>query len=218
MKNLKLFETHQQYEAAESSLILPNVSFCLDTPNVVHYNPYVPETRVVTKYDVPWQSYGKVRIGYENYLSGFSSIEIDGVELPSVVSSYTFTTYVEHTIIYALTDPAIIGERAFYVCSAMTSVEIPNNVTSIGSNAFYQCKGLTNIDIPSGVTSIGSLAFYYCSGLTSITVESPTPPSLGNDAFTYTNNCPIYVPSGSVEDYKAASGWSTYANRIQAMP
>ena len=46
MKNLKLFETHQQYEAAESSLILPNVSFCLDTPNVVHYNPYVSVTGV----------------------------------------------------------------------------------------------------------------------------------------------------------------------------
>ena len=42
MKNLKLFSAHTDYKAAESSLILPNVSFCLDTPNVVYYNPYDP--------------------------------------------------------------------------------------------------------------------------------------------------------------------------------
>ncbi len=40
MKYLKQFETHAEYEAAESSLILPNVSICKDTPNEVHYNPY----------------------------------------------------------------------------------------------------------------------------------------------------------------------------------
>jgi len=42
MKYIKLFDTHSEYEAAESSLILPNVSFCKDTANEVHYNPYVP--------------------------------------------------------------------------------------------------------------------------------------------------------------------------------
>ena len=41
MKYIKKFSTHAEYEAAESSLILPNVSFCVDTPNEVHYNPYV---------------------------------------------------------------------------------------------------------------------------------------------------------------------------------
>jgi hypothetical protein len=37
---------------------------------------------------------------------------------------------------------------------------------------------------------------------------------LGSSAFSITNNCPIYVPSASVDTYKAASGWSTYASRI----
>jgi len=41
---------------------------------------------------------------------------------------------------------------------------------------------------------------------------------LGASAFNDTNNCPIYVPSESVEAYKSASGWSNYASRIQPIP
>jgi hypothetical protein len=67
------------------------------------------------------------------------------------------------------------------------------------------------------VTSIGAGAFYACTGLTNITVEAITPPTLDIDAFGNTNGCPIYVPSASVDTYKAAGGWSTYADRIQAI-
>ena len=91
-------------------------------------------------------------------------------------------------------------------------------ITKIEKNAFYQCSGLTSIDIPSGVTSIGQGAFMNCSGLTSITVNAITPPTLGSAAFSNTNNCPIYVPSASVNAYMTATNWSTYANRIQAIP
>ncbi len=62
-----------------------------------------------------------------------------------------------------------IGDGAFYGCSGITSVTIPDSVTSIGNAAFSGCSGLTSITIPDGVTSIGTGAFYDCSGLTSIT-------------------------------------------------
>jgi len=48
-----------------------------------------------------------------------------------------------------------IGNEAFYGCSDLTSVTIPNSVTSIWSEAFYGCSGLTSITIPNSVTSIG---------------------------------------------------------------
>ena len=112
-----------------------------------------------------------------------------------------------------------IGSYAFAYCSRLTNIVIPNGVTSIGQNVFAYCSGLTSINIPDNVTSIGYGAFMNCSGLTSITVEAATPPTLANaNAFNNTNNCPIYVPSGSVDTYKAASRWSTYASRIQAIP
>ena len=60
-----------------------------------------------------------------------------------------------------------VGDYAFYGCSGLTSVTIPNSVTSIGDGAFYECSGLTSISIPNNVTSIGLGAFYGCSSLTS---------------------------------------------------
>ena len=50
-----------------------------------------------------------------------------------------------------------INQSAFYGCTGLTSVEIPNSVTSIGSNAFRGCSGLTSIEIPNSVTSIGEI-------------------------------------------------------------
>jgi len=65
-----------------------------------------------------------------------------------------------------------IGGDAFYNCSGLTSVTIPNSVTSIGGSAFSYCSGLTSITIPNSVTSIGQNAFSFCTGLTSVTIPN----------------------------------------------
>ena len=75
-----------------------------------------------------------------------------------------------------------IGASAFYGCSGLTSISIPNSVTSIGQSAFYRCRGLTSITIPSGVTKIESSTFSGCSGLTSITIPNSVT-SIGMEAF-----------------------------------
>lgn len=114
----------------------------------------------------------------------------------------------------------IIDASAFLNCTSLTSVTIGNSVTSIGIQAFRNCTGLTSVTIGSGVTSIGNLAFSYCSSLASVTIEATNPPTLGN-ANAFSGNASgrkIYVPASSVEAYKAANNWSTYAADIEAIP
>ena len=52
----------------------------------------------------------------------------------------------------------LLEKEAFYNCS-LTSITIPNSVTSIGVKVFYLCDDLTSITIPNSVTSIGEGAF-----------------------------------------------------------
>ena len=78
-----------------------------------------------------------------------------------------------------------IGSRAFYNCSSLTSVTIPEGVTSIGDGAFRGCSSLTSVTIPSSVTSIGPFAFAVCRGLTSVTIPEGVT-SIGDGVF---NSC-----------------------------
>jgi len=76
-----------------------------------------------------------------------------------------------------------IGNDAFNGCSGLTSVVIPDSVTSMGDGAFYECSGLTSVMIPDSVTSIGWEAFRGCSSLTSIIIPDSVS-TIGDDAFS----------------------------------
>lgn len=62
----------------------------------------------------------------------------------------------------------------FYYCTGLTSVAIPDGVTSIGDHTFQGCRSLTSITIPDGVTSIGSYAFQGCSGMKKVFYKGTT--------------------------------------------
>ena len=90
----------------------------------------------------------------------------------------------------------IIGSNAFSYCRGLTSITIPDSVTSIGDEAFYDCSGLTSITIPDSVTSIGERAFYDCSGLTSITIPNSVT-SIGDNTFWFCDALTIYCEVAS---------------------
>ena len=63
-----------------------------------------------------------------------------------------------------------IGKEAFFNCTGLTEITIPDSVTSIGGRAFSGCTSLTEITIPDSVTSIESGTFFGCTSLTEITL------------------------------------------------
>lgn len=75
-----------------------------------------------------------------------------------------------------------IGDSAFRWCKTLTGINIQDSVTSIGNSAFYGCRSLTSINIPDSVTSIGDSTFLLCGSLTSINIPGSVT-SIGNRAF-----------------------------------
>lgn len=130
----------------------------------------------------------------------------------------------------------VLGDRAFYLCEGMTSVEVPNTVTQIKESAFEKCTDLKSVNIPERVTDIyddaflgcsslesvnlgvgvrwlGESAFENCTGLKSVTSQSETPPSCSDYVFSGVDkSIPVYVPAESVEAYKEADEWSDFKN------
>ncbi len=98
------------------------------------------------------------------------------------IANYAFEGCSGLTSIVVPNSVTSIGGNAFSGCSGLTSITIPDSVTSIGDNAFSGCSGLTSITIPDSVTSIVDYAFYECSGLTSVTIGSGVT-SIGNYVF-----------------------------------
>ncbi len=110
-----------------------------------------------------------------------------------------------------------IGEGAFRDWSSNNQpLVIPNSVTSIGDSAFQGWSANNQpLVIPNSVTSIGWSAFQGWSLVPYVEIHATTPPTLASyTAFYSQNNAPIYVPDGSVNDYKTATNWVELADRI----
>ncbi len=110
-----------------------------------------------------------------------------------------------------------IGKYAFYKCSGLTSVTIPNSVTSIGISAFYNCSGLTSVTIGNSVTSIGNSAFSNCSGLISIIVDESNPSFSSIEGILYNNDattliyCPITKKTVTIPNSVTSIGYSAFS-------
>ena len=99
------------------------------------------------------------------------------IEFGNSATTYTAPSPITFTNCYSLTSVVIpngvtsIENSLFQNCYSLSSVVIPNSIKSIGVNMFTNCYSLTSVVIPNGVTSIGSSMFYSCHSLTSVVIE-----------------------------------------------
>ena len=135
--------------------------------------------------------YASVGVGSSSSTAVPSSTS-GAIAIPSKLGGYNVTSIGDYAFYHCtnLTNVTIpnsvtsIGGWAFLGCSGLTSMTIPNSVTRIGDNAFVSCSGLTNVTIPSGVTSIEGCAFESCTSLTSVTIPNSVT-NIGGWAFCW---------------------------------
>ena len=119
---------------------------------------------------------------YELGLDKVSVITADMLEGYTTIGDDAFYNCTGLTSITIPNSVTSIGRYAFSGCISLTSIEIPDSVTSIGWSAFDSCIRLKSIEIPNSVTSIGEYAFAYCYDLTSVTIGNSVA-SIGGHAF-----------------------------------
>lgn len=149
--------------------------------------------------------------------------DIESVQLPHTTEiSNSMFSNCYHLKEVTFGKVGVISKGAFHSCQALTQVDLRGSeVKQIGEVAFASCRALTKVFLPASVEKIDDLVFGYCSALQSITIDALNPPTLGDDIFFGLNadQIPnIYVPAISVNDYKTAAKWSTYAAKIHPKP
>ena len=101
---------------------------------------------------------------------------------------------------------AEIGDNAFYNCESLDIITIPSSVSKIGNSAFNACSSLSSIILSENLTAIGDWAFADCNNLSEVVCYALRPPTISK--YTFPSFVPwVYVPTESIERYKAASEW-----------
>ena len=105
-----------------------------------------------------------------------------------------------------------VGNEVFRGCNGLTSVVIPNNVTSIGDYAFCGCSNLETLYISSAIESIGNYAFAECDKIAEIKVGAEKPIRGNTNIFTNAvyDNATLYVPNGSKSFYEKREPWNLF--------
>ena len=162
---------------------------------------------------------------YANPLNNGAKLYLNGSELTDITIpaditeiKYTFNGCTSLTSVTIPDSVTSIGGSAFYGCTSLTSVTIPDSVTSIGSYAFFNCSSLTSITIPNSVTSIGGFAFKNCHSLTSVTIPDSVT-SIGRAAFSWcTSLTSITIGDGVTSIGDGAFYKSTSLSEVYCKP
>ena len=144
---------------------------------------------------------------------------ITEIYIPNSVATIKYDAFNGCTNLQSIQFPnsvTTMGAGILWDCENLESVSLSENITSIGNTFFQNCRNLPEVTIPSKVSSIAYYAFKDCRSLSTVYCKNSTPPSLGNDVFLYCNTISkIYVPTASVNVYKAANGWKDFADKIE---
>ncbi len=159
------------------------------------------------------------RVTHLNTFAFYGCSKITTLTIPNSVTSIAASAFNGCSSLISIELPnsiTFVDNATFYGCTKLQSISIPSTVLAIGNYAFYQCSSLSSIKLPKAVIVIGGAAFMGCTALNELVAGSSTPPVLGLICFNQTSNqCKLYVPTGSKGVYQNALQWKDFGNIIE---
>lgn len=155
-----------------------------------------------------------IQSGVFQYCESLKSVSIpNGV---TNIGSYAFQYCYQLKAVTIPHGVVSLDTSAFYQTFSLQSLVIADSVTSIGTTTFSACQCLRTVIIPNNVTDIGTFAFNGCYSTVCFHFKPETPPTLSaSNAFSgIPADTVFYVPASSLEAYKTANNWSSYADRM----
>ena len=110
-----------------------------------------------------------------------------------------------------------IGDRAFCLCTGLTSITLPESIDSLANGVFLACSGIKTVSLPAGLKTLSDNVFNGCTSLTSINAKMATPVTVSENTFKDVpyDKCSLFVPEGSVNAYKTAEGWKNFNHIVE---
>ena len=154
---------------------------------------------------------------YEIYKYAFYKTNIQSLVLSdsvTAIGSYACEGCKSLTNLIISNNVVTIGEKAFYGCAITGKLIIPNSVNTIAQYAFRDCAKLTELILGTGITNIANYVFYN-TGIKEITIKAITPPAIQSSTFPSASSITaIYIPTGTLAVYNAATNWTKYADKF----
>ena len=134
----------------------------------------------------------------------------------TVIRSATFIFCASLQSIALFAGLKTLQSLSFRFCANLKSLDLANTaLIDIGTSGFQYCELLSTITLPPTISQLAQTAFANCISLAEVHCQATTPPTLGSNVFNaLPSNWICYVPVGTGDTYKAAAGWSAYADHI----
>ena len=183
----------------------------------VEPEPVIPTDRILYKASIKptskWITENCIENNFESLIGILDEVNmvVNTIFRDASMEQMDLDTNIKEIIIP--TQVTEINNYAFFGCSALNSLNLPEGIITIGFASFAYCTSLQTLIIPSTVTNIGLAAFYDCTELESVTSNSILPPifsgEVGENPFVGILTKKCNVPNGSEEAY-INSEWSDW--------
>lgn len=170
--------------------------------------------------------YGVTSIGMNAFNSCYNLTSvslpesISGIEMSAFyycrnMKTITLPKKVTHNYYWSDDDTFFIGQEAFYMCTSLTEIELPEGVKELPYDVFGSCNSLKSVSLPSTLTTIDYSAFSGCPSLTTLTVKAAVPPTVDASTFDDCSGITLYVPKGSKNAYAEADVWKNFKEIVE---